>query len=207
MRERGPLWKRSLRNAGFRSRRLRATAGSPPWVWIKIQPRRPVGDLQTAGVPTPGGPALGRSVLNERVEKPLFCLHFFAKQGLLDAAGGLGAAGPRSSPARALSWSFDHLSPRSMPDAIAVAAIVSPRFLRIVSTHPRLLSSLSRRGTANPYATAWRSALQVPSRQRQGAPPPAPAPPLLEGEPRPSAGRCEPGAGEPGLRAAGRGSA
>jgi len=45
--------KRSLRNAGFRSRRLRATAGSLPLVWIRTQPNRSVGDLRTAGARTP----------------------------------------------------------------------------------------------------------------------------------------------------------
>jgi len=66
------------------------------------------------GATTPGCPAPGRFALTERVDKPLFCLHFFAKKGFVDAAGGLGAAGPQISQARVLSWLFDQQSPRSM---------------------------------------------------------------------------------------------
>jgi hypothetical protein len=49
-----PAWRRSVRNAGFRSRQLRAAAGSPLLVWIRIQPHRSVGELRAAGASPPG---------------------------------------------------------------------------------------------------------------------------------------------------------
>jgi hypothetical protein len=58
---------------------------------LRLRLRQSVGCRASArGLSNSWLTALGRIVLNDRVEKPLFCVRSFAKQGLLDATGGLG---------------------------------------------------------------------------------------------------------------------